>query len=424
MITSVCDLVRRNWLVANPPEFDKSTNPLVFGILGAADIAPMALILPIKTHPDVVLQTVAARSFEKAKVYAQKHGIPDVAMSYQEILDNPKIDAVYIPLPNGLHYEWAQRALKAGKHVLLEKPSVNNSNEATQLFLSASPDVANSPRPVLLEAAHYAFHPAWSAFMAHVTPSEVESAKACIWVPRWKFGGDDIRYNFELGGGAMMDLGAYTASALSRIFGSVADGCESCETGPGPDPADPRCDRWYRTRYHFPNGGIGEMEGDLKAPLNKLTPEIQVTHRPVVVSKPRASGVKIGDGEELVRTRKISFSNFVLPTYLHTITVNDHFEVKKIVSHSTPARPRKTWNTKKTIKAYTWRDADVNGTEDQAGEAYWTPYRYQLEQFVNKIRGRSTPQWVDGDDSITTSKMIDMAYETAKLPLRPTSEYK
>ncbi|KAI1266266.1 hypothetical protein F5Y18DRAFT_382941 [Xylariaceae sp. FL1019] len=423
-MAAVFDLARRNWLIANPPEPEKSTTPLVVGILGAADIAPMALILPIKNHPDVFLQTVAARDIGKAKAYAQKHGIPDVAMSYQELLDDPSIDAVYIPLPNGLHYEWAQRALQAGKHVLLEKPAVNNRTEATQLFLSPSLGVPTSPQPVLLEAAHYAFHPAWAAFIAHVTPSEVESAKACLWVPRWKFGYDDIRYNFELGGGAMMDLGAYTASALSRIFGSVAKACESCETGTGPDPADPRCDRWYRTRYIFPNGGIGEMEGDLKAPLHKLTPEIQVTHRPVAVSDPQAIGLTVQDGEEVVRTRKISFSNFVLPTYLHTITVNDHFEVRNIVSYSTPARAKKTWDTKKIIKAYTWRDAEVKGTEDQPGEAYWTTYRYQLEQFVNKICGRDTPQWVNGENSIITAKMIDMAYETAKLPLRPTSDYR
>ncbi|KAI8634391.1 hypothetical protein F5Y19DRAFT_210111 [Xylariaceae sp. FL1651] len=418
---------RRNWLINNPPETPKSAKPLVFGILGAADIGPAAFILPAKSHPDVVLQTVAARNPDKAKAYAQKHGIPDVAKSYQDILDNPSIDGVYIPLPNGLHYEWAQRALKAGKHVLLEKPSVNNTTEAEQLFLSpattliASP--SNTPQPVLLEAAHYLFHPAWAAFMAHVTPSAVISAKTSLWAPRWTFGPEDIRYNFELGGGAMMDLGAYTASALSRIFGAVAEECEACDTGSAPSPADPRCDRWYRARYRFPGGGVGEMRGDLKAPLTKLTPEAHITHRAVVVAAAEA-GVKIKEGEEeVLRTRKIHFANFVMPSYFHAITVDDEFAVRKIGA-AADAPPRKKWRTKKTVKAYTWREAGVEGTEKQPGEPHWTSYRYQLEQFVNRARGRATPQWVEGEDSVVTMRMIDMAYEAAKLPLRPTSEYK
>ncbi|KAI1314192.1 hypothetical protein F5Y03DRAFT_5145 [Xylaria venustula] len=423
-MAGIVDLARRNWLATHPPEPTKSATPLIFGLLGAANIAPNAFILPIKNHPDVILQTVAARNIDKAKAFAQKHGIPEVAESYQDILDNPSVDGVYIPLPNGLHYEWAQRALKAGKHVLLEKPSVNNTTEAKKLFLSPSPSVPGSIQPVLLEAAHYLFHPAWAVFMAQITPSNVASAKTCLWAPFLMFGADDIRFNFELGGGALMDLGAYTASSLARIFGKMADACESCETGPGPNPADPRCDRWFRTRYRFPGGGIGEMEGDLRAPLNKLTPEIHVTHRAVVVPISEAGSVDIQEGEEVVRTRKVSFKNFVMPTYFHTITVNDHFEVRNIVSHSTPSRPRKTWKISKVMKAYTWHDAEIGSLKDQRGQAYWTTYRYQLEQFVNKIRGRETPQWIEGKDSVVTMQMIDMAYETAKLPPRPTSEYK
>lgn len=177
-----------------------------------------------------------------------------------DILDDPKIDCVYIPLPNGLHYVWAQRALKAGKHVLLEKPSVNNSTEAERLFLSPTPDLPRSPssppQPVLLEATHSFFHPAWALFMSHVTPGAVASAKSSLWVPRFVFGPEDIRYNFELGGGALMDLGAYTASTLAHIFGAVAEECLSCETSAHAD-TDPRCDRSFHARFRFPNGGVG-----------------------------------------------------------------------------------------------------------------------------------------------------------------------
>ncbi|KAI3323853.1 hypothetical protein HD806DRAFT_76259 [Xylariaceae sp. AK1471] len=415
----------RNWLIRNPPEVPKSAKPLTFAILGAAAIGPSAIILPAKNHPDVVIQTIAARDPAKAKAYAQKHGIPDVAKTYQDILDNPSIDCVYIPLPNGLHYEWAQRALKAGKHVLLEKPSVNNSTEAEQLFYlsltSTSTSTSISSQPVLLEATHPFFHPAWAVFMAHVTPSAVASAKTSLAVPRGMIGSDDIRYNFNLGGGAMMDLGAYTASALACIFGSAAEECVSCETGLGTG-TDPRCDRWYRARYRFPNGGVGEMEGDLNALWHKLTPGIHVTHKPMVITPGEAGvGVKIREGEEVLRTRKIHFNNFAMPSLFHSITVVDEFAVREMGEET---RPRKTWKTSRTLKAYTWRATGLEGLEKQPGEPYWTTYRYQLEQFVNKVRGRDTPQWVEGGDSVITMRMIDMAYTAAKLPLRPSSEYK
>ncbi|KAI1375964.1 oxidoreductase domain-containing protein [Hypoxylon crocopeplum] len=411
-MASLIGLASRNWLIFNPPELPKSTTPLRFGILGAADIVPQALLLPAKTHSDVLVQIVAARDPKKAKAYAQKHGIPEVAESYQDVLDNATIDCVYIPLPNGLHYEWALRALKAGKHVLLEKPSVNNATEAEALFKSP---LLNSPKaPVLLEAAHYLFHPAWTVFMSYVTPADVVNAKAVLWVPRWKFAADDIRYRYDLGGGALMDLGAYTASALTHVFGAIAEECEECVTQVG--SYDPRCDRLFKARFRFPGGGHGEMEGDLKAPLDRMSPDIYVVHRPAVVSAVDA-GVEVPEGQEVVRIRKIKFKTFVQPSYMHAIQIDDEFLIRKIGDTSEHAV--KKWAKSKTVKSYTFRDASI----DQPGEPHWPTYRYQLEQFVNKVRGRETQQWVDGVDSINTMKMIDMAYAAAKLPLRPTSGY-
>lgn len=162
------------------------------------------------------------------------------------------------------------------------------------------------------------------------------------------------------------------------------------------------------------------MEADLKAPLLKLTPEIHVTHRPVVLASAPA-GVEIKEGEEVLRTREIRFANFVQPGLFHSITVSDQFVVRKVGAPAGSA-PRKSWKQSKTVKAYTWREAGLAGSETQPGEPFWSTYRYQLEQFVNKVRGRDTPQWIDGADSVGTMRMIDMAYTAAKLPLRPTSE--
>ncbi|KAI0130993.1 NAD(P)-binding protein [Daldinia grandis] len=410
-MASLFGLARRNWLAFNPSESPKSANPLRFGILGAADIAPMSLILPAKTHPDVVVQTVAARDPKKAKAYAQKHGIKEASSNYQDLLDNPTIDCVYIPLPNGLHFEWALRALKAGKHVLLEKPSVDNITEAEALFMNP---ILNSPKaPVLLEAAHYAFHPAWTTFMSYVSPADVSSARAVLWVPKWKFATDDIRYQYDLGGGALMDLGAYTASALTRVFGAVAEECEECLTQRA--SYDSRCDQLFKARYKFPSGGRGEMEGDLKAPLDRMSPDIYVEHNPIVVSNADVE-VQVPKDQEVVRIRKIKFSNYVMPTIFHSIQMDDEFLTRKIGDKSGTAL--KKWTESKTIKAYTFKEVNM----DQPGEASWTTYRYQLEEFVNKVRGREARQWVSGVDSINTTKMIDMAYIAAKLPLRPTSK--
>ena len=103
------------------------------GVLGAARIAPQALIKPAKANADVVVAAVAARDVSRAQAFADKHGIRRVHGSYQALLDDPDIDAVYNPLPNGLHGKWTRAALAAGKHVLCEKPFTANAAEARDI---------------------------------------------------------------------------------------------------------------------------------------------------------------------------------------------------------------------------------------------------------------------------------------------------
>lgn len=225
-----------------------------------------------------------------------------------DLLDDPKIDCVYISLPNCLHYEWTLRALKAGKHVLLEKPSVNNSSEAEIVFrhallnpyaLYVGLDVADTPLrrdssgnmltgrgdmsvpSVLMEAMHILFHSAWSSFMDYVDCKSVTSARITCYIPKMIFSNDSNRFQFKMGGGALMDIGGYTASALLRIFGQAPADCIKCDTEPA--LLDERCDKQFRTKYRFPNGGIGEMEGHLRAPIDKLKSVATVINKPVVV---------------------------------------------------------------------------------------------------------------------------------------------
>src|ERR1700743_2266514 len=96
--------------------------PVRIGVLGAARITPTALIKPARGNAEVVVASVAARDVSRAQAFAAKHGIARIHDSYEALLADPDIDAIYNPLPNGLHGKWTRAALAAGKHVLCEKP--------------------------------------------------------------------------------------------------------------------------------------------------------------------------------------------------------------------------------------------------------------------------------------------------------------
>ena len=209
-----------------PEELAAMTSTAVrFGILGAARIAPAALIRPARSNAEVTVEVVAARDRDKAVAYATRHRIPRVADSYEAVLDDPDIDAVYIPLPNSLHAEWTLAALAAGKHVLCEKPFTSNAAEAVTVA-----EAAAGPRP----------DGAWSCSRRSTTATIrwptgmreiVESGELgrlhhietwlCAPIPNKS----DIRYQFELAGGAMMDMGSYVVHMArhARRGGAVGD---------------------------------------------------------------------------------------------------------------------------------------------------------------------------------------------------------
>ena len=137
-----------NALIANLPELRSPRNtaantakaPLRFGVLGAADINQNAIISPCKALPeDAVIAALAARDRARAEEHVAEKGLEgcEVFDGYQELLDNADVDAIYVPSPNGLHYEWTMKALDAGYHVLCEKPFASNSEEARLMIASA-----------------------------------------------------------------------------------------------------------------------------------------------------------------------------------------------------------------------------------------------------------------------------------------------
>ena len=190
---------------------------LRIGLLGASGIAPLAVIGPARDIGAVEVTAVAARDLDRALGFAAEHGIPNVADSYAALLARADVDLVYISLPITLHERWGIAALRAGKHVLLEKPSAPSSAAAARLIAAA----AHSKRR-LIEAFHYRYHPLFNRVLEIVrcgALGELLEAHAVIDVPVPQQPGQ-IRWRPDLAGGALMDLGCYPVHWLRTLAGS------------------------------------------------------------------------------------------------------------------------------------------------------------------------------------------------------------
>lgn len=130
----VFSLISRIRSCLDPPKLPKVGSAIRIGLLGVSRITPLAILHPSNQIPNSIVYSVASRSLDKAKTFAGKYGLETFYGSYQELLDDEKVDCVFIALPNGLHYEWTLKAIKAGKHILVEKPSFSNEKEARDVF--------------------------------------------------------------------------------------------------------------------------------------------------------------------------------------------------------------------------------------------------------------------------------------------------
>lgn len=389
----------------------KHKDALRFGILGAANSAGWTLTNPAKLHPEVIVQAVSARDRNRAEQFAKKHGIPEVKDSYQEILDDPNIDCVLVPLPNAMHFEWAVRAVRAGKHVLLEKPSTSNSLEANILFNMPELDAPNAP--VILEAFHYRFHPVWALVRSLVTPADVVHVDTFSMIPWWMVTKDHIHFNHNLGGGTMMGMGTYNFAALRLMFDDEPEECLSCETEAYTEGVHHDCDYTFKAKFRFPNG-IGEAYSTLQGPTLWQPSWATVTHRKVVV--PDES---LPSSQQKFVTREITVQGWIHAIFWHRVDVKEHFEV----ADKEGGKVVKKWTKTTSHKAYSFKEAGGEFA-DLPGQDTWMSFRYQLEEFVNRVKGRDTRYWVSREDSVLQMKMIDMAYEKSGLGIRPSSDYK
>jgi predicted dehydrogenase len=220
------------------------------GILGAARIAPTALIRPSRQVEGARVVAVAARDAERAGAFARKHEIPRVHPSYEALISDPEIDAIYNPLPNGLHGEWTIRALRQGKHVLCEKPMASNAAEAERMA-----EIAGETGCVLVEAFHWCYHPL-AARMKEIVDGgslgRVEHIEAHLCVPLIRPG--DIRFRFELAGGATMDVGCYAINVVRFLAGAEPE-----VTRAEARLSSPQVDRWMSADLRFPDGRTGRI---------------------------------------------------------------------------------------------------------------------------------------------------------------------
>jgi len=183
-------------------------------VLGAAWIAGAAVLPAIGASRNGRLVSLASRDIGRARRMIEYHSGARALATYEELLEQPDVDAVYIPLVNSLHREWTLRALAAGKHVLCEKPLAMNAAEAETMA-----GAATSSRKLLMEAFMYRFHPAMRAFVDAIeNPLHVQAS--------FGFRLDDplnYRLRVEHGGGALLDVGCYTVNVARWILGEPVE---------------------------------------------------------------------------------------------------------------------------------------------------------------------------------------------------------
>jgi len=330
---------------------------LRIGTLGSSRISLPALIEPAASVAEVTVTAVAARNKPRAEAFALRHGIPAAYGSYEDLLADPDVDAIYNPLPNSLHGPWTLRAIAAGKHVLCEKPFASNAAEAARVA-----DAAAASGLVVMEAMHYRYHPLVERLRelaAELGP--VRHLQG--WTSFVITDPGDIRYDFDLGGGALMDGGCYALDCL-RLLGAGERQGEPSVTGALADPvvADRHgavADRSMAVRLAFPGGTTGWFESSFTRD-GEFRADVHV----------------IGSGGQ------VWLDNFIFPHRGRLIATRDGVVV-----------------------------ADERGGGDST-------YVYQLRAFAAAIAA-DAPVPTSAAHAVGTMRLIDEAYRAAGLALRP-----
>jgi len=327
--------------------------PLRIGILGASRIAPDALFAPAAATGDTLV-AVAARDRAKADRYASEHAISRVLDDYQTLIHDPEVEVVYNALPNGLHGPWNIEALKAGKHVLSEKPSASTAAEAQKVRA-----VQATTGALFMEAFHYRYHPVMERIVELATSGEIGALKNVDIVMGFPLDQpDDPRWDFQLAGGSLMDVGCYALHAIRTLSAAL-----------GGTPH-------VTSSSAVPYGGHEHVDAELSADL--LLNDDVTGH---------------------------FHSSFLLPETTFTLLLEGSAGTAFAHNFCKPGLDDRISLT---------RGDEV--TVEKHGDR--SSYTYQLEAFGRHVR-EGVPIHTDVEDALAQAILIDDCYTAAGMPLRP-----
>ena len=188
---------------------------LRWGILSTAKIAREKVVPGIQRAHRCEVVALGSRDGDRARAVAEALGIPRAHDSYEALLADPEVDAVYVPLPNHLHAEWTIAAARAGKHVLCEKPISTTSAEAERMVEACAGEGVR-----LMEAFMYRLHPSWVAVRELVASGRIGRLRAVqSWFSYFNDDPTNIRNVAAFGGGALYDIGCYSVNLSRMLFG-------------------------------------------------------------------------------------------------------------------------------------------------------------------------------------------------------------
>lgn len=247
-----------------------------WGIISTARIGEGQVIPAIQQSRNGVVAAVASRDLEKGKAFAARCNIPKVYGSYEELIADPEIDAIYNPLPNGLHGKWSIKCAEGGKHVLCEKPLANDAAEAQTMA-----DAFKKRRLLLAEAFMYRFHPQTQLVKQLVDAGGV--GQIHLMAASFSFSidsEDDVRLNRALVGGALMDVGCYCVNVIRYMLGEEPVDVSAFADFGQRSGVDERLVGLLR----FPGGALAHFDCSLRTHFTQ-TYEIRGTHGRIFVEK-------------------------------------------------------------------------------------------------------------------------------------------
>src|SRR5262245_32325675 len=200
-----------------------TNNAVRWGVLSTARIGVRKVIPAIHAAGRCEMAAIASRDAARAREAAAELGIPRSHGSYEELLADPEIDAVYIPLPNHLHAEWTVAAARAGKHVLCEKPLALTASQAQDMV-----DACRESGVLLMEAFMYRQHPTWITARELLASGRIGRLQAVdSWFSYYNDDPANIRNMADIGGGALYDIGCYSINLSRMLFGTEPTGVQA-----------------------------------------------------------------------------------------------------------------------------------------------------------------------------------------------------